>query len=109
VEKYFVPAWLTVQENADKTPLNTPGGEEVMARLGGKDAGLPFFAFLNAKGDSIVNSLRPVAGKPKPENIGHPFQPEEVDWFIVMVKKAAPSMPPDETKVLEEWLRNQKK
>ena len=98
-----------MQEQADKIPLNNVGGEEVMARLGGKNVGLPFFAFLDANGDGIVNSLRPVAGKPKPENIGHPFQPEEVDWFMVMVKKAAPAMPPDEAKALEHWLRSQKK
>ncbi|MBZ5584054.1 MAG: hypothetical protein LAQ30_17950 [Acidobacteriia bacterium] len=100
---------MTVQEREEKTALNTPGGEEVMAKLGGKDAGLPFFAFLDAKGDAIVNSMRPVAGKPKPTNIGHPAQPEEVDWFMVMVKKAAPAISPEEAKVLEDWLRNQKK
>ena len=109
MEKYFAPAWLTVQEHAGRTPLNTPGGEELMAKLGGKDAGLPFFAFLDAKGDAIVNSLRPVAGKPKRENIGHPVQPGEVDWFMAMVKQAAPAMPPDEAEVLEGWLRSQEK
>jgi hypothetical protein len=109
VEKYFVPVRLTVQEHDDKSSLNTPGGADVMARLGGIDAGLPFFAFLGARGDAIVTSLHTVAGKAKPENIGHPFQPEEVDWFLVMVKKAASDISPDETKVLEAWLRNQKK
>ncbi len=103
-----MPAWMTVQETGEKTSLNTPGGEEVMAKAGGKGAGLPFFAFLDANGEAIVNSMRPVPGKPKPDNIGHPAQPEEVDWFLVMVKKAAPTMPPEEAKILEDWLRNQK-
>lgn len=80
-----------------------------MARFGGKDAGLPFFAFVDANGETIVNSLRAVAGKPQPQNIGHPYEPEEVDWFLTMVKRAAPGISPDESKVLEDWLRAQKK
>ena len=98
-----------MQERAEKTSLNTPGGAEVMAKLGGKNAGLPFFAFLDAKGEAIVNSLRPVAGKPAGENIGHPAAPEEIDWFLVMVKKAAPAISPEELKALEDPLRAQKK
>ena len=107
MEKYFVPAWLTIQENDDKASLNNPGGEEMLARVGGKGSGLPFIAFLDEKGGTIVNSLRPAGAKSA--NIGHPFEPEEVDWFLVMVKKAAPGISPDETSVLERWLRNQKK
>ena len=109
MEKYFVPAWLTVQESAEKAALNSPGAEEVMARLGGKKSGLPFFAFLDANGETVVNSMRPVAGKPAGENIGHPASPEEIDWFLVMVKKAAPAISPQEIKALEDWLRAQKK
>ena len=102
-----MPAWLTVDEQGDKASLNSPGGPEVLARIGGKDAGLPFFAFLDEKGSLIVNTLRPAGGKSV--NIGHPFEPEEVDWFLVMVKKAAPGISSDEAGVLERWLRNQKK
>jgi hypothetical protein len=98
-----------VQEHDDKKSLNTPGGEDVMARLGGKEAGLPFFAFLDTRGDAIATSMHTVAGKPKPENIGHPMEPGEVDWFLVMVKKAAPAILPGEARILETWLRNQKK
>lgn len=74
-----------------------------------KDIGLPFFAFLDANGDEIVDSLRPVAGKSKPVNIGHPYESEEVDWFLAMVKKAAPDISPQESQTLEDWLRAQKK
>jgi hypothetical protein len=109
VDQYFVPVRLTVLERDEKSSLNTPGGAEVMARLGGSEAGLPFFALLDAKGGAIVSSLHTVPGKPKPVNIGHPIEPEEVDWFLVMVGKAAPAISPDEVKVLETWLRNQKK
>lgn len=80
-----------------------------MAETGGVDAGLPFFAFLNEKGETIVNSMRPGDGKAKGGNIGHPIEPYEVDWFLAMLKKAVPVMSPDEAKVLENWLRAQKK
>jgi len=52
----------------------------------------------DAKGNLIVNTLnsnRP--GKDgKGENIGHPMQPYEVDWFMTMLEKAVPTMTPDE-------------
>ena len=52
----------------------------------------------------VVNSIRPQGG-----NIGHPMEPYEVDWFLEMVKKAVPAMTAEEAKVLENWLRAQKK
>lgn len=102
-------ARIDVQEHNEKEKLNqNPGGEELMAKAGGAKTGLPFFAFLDSKGQSIVNSLRPVEGK-APTNIGHPMEPEEVDWFMVMVKKAAPAMSADDARTVETWLREQRK
>jgi hypothetical protein len=104
-----VPVWLTVQEQEAKASLNHPGGQEVMNRVGGDKAGLPFFAFLDEKGALIVNSLRPGGAKGEGENIGHPIKPEEVDWFMIMVKKTAPGISQEEAGVLERWLRSQKR
>ncbi|HWC96223.1 MAG TPA: hypothetical protein VG456_05730 [Candidatus Sulfopaludibacter sp.] len=98
-----------MQEQKEKAALDNPGGEDVMAQVGGKQAGLPFLAFLDAQGDTIVNSIYPGDDKHKPGNIGHPSEPHEVDWFLVMVKKAAPDITSDEMKLLENYLRNQKK
>ncbi len=95
---------LVVSERADKKNLETPGGLDVLNRVGGNNAGLPFFVFLNAKGELIVNSK-----KDGRDNIGHPFQPEEVSWFMTMLGKAAPDMNQSERQVIESWLRNQKK
>jgi len=80
----------------------------LLKRFGGP-AGLPFYAFVDTRGDVIVNSMRPGDNGKKPENIGHPDKPEEVDWFLAMVRKAAPQSTPEESAVLEHWLRNQKK
>jgi len=108
VGKYFVPTWLTIQERQEKAALNTPGVAAVWDRSGAKsNTGLPFFAFLDAKGETIVNSLRPDKGGTS--NIGYPSEPEEIDWFLEMVQKAAPAMTADERGVIEHYLRSAKK
>jgi hypothetical protein len=44
-------------------------------------------------------------GKPG-ENIGYPGEPQEVDWFVVMLRKALPQMTAEESATLEHWLRH---
>ncbi len=104
IDRYFVVAHLTVQEQADKAALNHPGGEEIMAQVGGKNSGLPYFAFLDARGALIVGSTLPPEGNRRGSNIGYPVQPEEIDWFMTMLRKAVPALKEDEAKVLKDWL-----
>lgn len=104
-EKHFVPVKLVVQESEKNKALENAGSEAVLKRLGGP-AGLPFSAFLDREGKLIVNSNR---NGEEGQNIGHPIQPAEVDWFVAMMKKAAPKMSDDDLKVIETALRNQKK
>ena len=99
---------FTVQESKEKKALETPGGDELMKALGGP-SGLPYLAFLDEKGKLIVNSMRPGEGGKPAENIGHPDKPEEVDWFMVMVGKAAPHITHEEAATIENALRHQKK
>jgi hypothetical protein len=103
-----VTVHCTVQESAPKKALETPGGDELLKAVGGP-SGLPYFAFLDKNGEPIVNSMRPGEGGKPADNIGHPYNPEEVDWFMTMVGKAAPRMTREEAGTLEKWLRNQKK
>ncbi|MFY9234728.1 MAG: hypothetical protein WAO58_09745 [Fimbriimonadaceae bacterium] len=100
---------VVVLESPDKKNLENPGGDKFMEALGGKDAGLPFHAILDAKGKLIMNSKRKTPEKPEGSNIGHPFAPEEVDHFMAMLKKGAPKIKPEDSKKLELFLRNQKK
>ena len=101
-EKYFIPVKLVVQEHDKNKALENPGADALLKNLGGP-AGLPYSAFLDAKGALIVNS------KLKGENIGYPGDPSDIDWFIQMMKKAAPNMSPDDLKTIETALRNFKK
>jgi thioredoxin-related protein len=107
LQQHFVITHLTVEEHADKATLDNPGGEDVKNRLGGsKESGLPFFAFLDSTGQLVVNSNRPVTGKPG-VNVGFPSAPEEVDWFMTMLRQAAPSLTPADAQTLEGKLRKQ--
>jgi hypothetical protein len=108
IDKYFVVQHVTVQEHGDKESLNNPGGDAMMKRLGG-DGGLPYFAFLSAEGDTLVTSNEPGKDGKKGGNIGHPAQPNEIDWFLVMLHKAAAGITAGEVAPLEKYLRNQKK
>src|SRR6266404_9112387 len=93
-EKYFIPVKLVVQENEKNKALENPGADSLLKKLGGPD-GLPYSAFLDAHGDMIVNSKREGA------NIGFPAQPSEVDWFLQMMRKAAPSISQQDLKIIE--------
>ena len=101
-EKYFIPVKLVVQENDKNKSLENPGAEALLKKLGGP-SGLPYSAFLDAKGDSIINS------KLHGENIGYPAQPEEIGHFIQMMKQASPKMPESDLKIIETVLRSFKK
>ena len=104
LDKIFVFADLDTGELAsDKRHANLPGGEKLQASLGGKDAGYPYIAMLDAKGNPIANSLRPT-GHGSGENIGYPFVPSEVDWFMEMLKKAVPSLSAHDTDTIRTWL-----
>lgn len=107
-EKYFVPLKLVVQESDGKKDLENPGSDAWLKKLGGP-AGLPFSAFVDAEGGLIANSKSALQGDVPAGNIGHPMTKEEIDWFVAMMKKAAPSMSADDLQTIESALRAQKR
>lgn len=80
----YVLASLDVLENGDKVKLENPGGEEWMEKLGGKDAGLPYFVFLNSEGEILENSFND-----KKENLGCPSTAEEISSFVAKLQKTS--------------------
>jgi thioredoxin-related protein len=107
VDKYFVIVHIHIDE-AKKPELNTPGGDELLTRLASKEphtSGVPFLIFLDSSGKAIVNSDRPVPGQAGGDNIGYPVAPEEIAWFMEMLKRGAPAMPKTEAKQIESWLK----
>lgn len=107
IDKYFVIARVHIAEEASKHPeRNTPGSEALLQKLTGNDpknTGVPFIVFVDSTGKPIVNSGRPVPGAAA-ENIGYPFLPEEIGWFMDMLKRGVPSMADAESQKIKAWL-----
>jgi thiol-disulfide isomerase/thioredoxin len=105
-EKYFVTVKVVVQESEKNKGLENPGGEDFLKKFGGPD-GLPYSAFLDAHGGLIVNSKLPssMGGE---GNIGFPVKPQEVDWFVKMMRTAAPQMAADDVQTIEAELNHPK-
>lgn len=94
---------LDVLENPGKESLENPGGEDVLKKLGGEKSGLPFVAIVDKSGKMIINSLKD--GK---SNIGCPWEPEEVAWFMTMIDKTKSKLSAQDRKALEAGLLAQK-
>jgi len=58
------------------------GAKEIAKRYAGKEEGLPWFAFIDTNGQTIVTSTGPKG------NVGAPWAPHEVDHFKTMLLKA---------------------
>jgi len=84
----YVLLELTVQESPKKKALENPGADALMKEMGGDDAGLPFYFFLDTNGKKICDSLVMPGGK----NIGHPASPEEIKAFATLLEKSAPRL-----------------
>ncbi len=106
-EKYFIPVKLVVQEDEKHKSLENPGADKLLEKFGGPD-GIPYFAFLDAHGSLIVNSRSPSANAGTGGNIGYPGEPAEVDWFVQMMRKAAPKISEADVKTIEIALRTAK-
>jgi thiol-disulfide isomerase/thioredoxin len=95
----------TGERPTDARHADTPGGVAFEDSIGGKEAGWPFLVMLDANGNPIVDSNRPdpksTMGK---SNVGYPAAPEEVDWFVEMLRRGAPSLSPQELASVHAWL-----
>jgi thiol-disulfide isomerase/thioredoxin len=103
-EEAFVVQRIDVGEHkGDSRHADTPGGVELRSSLGGvQEPGFPFLVMTDADGTPIVNSYR--NGAPD-SNVGYPALPEEIDWYIEMLKRAAPSLSPENLAATHAWLR----
>jgi thiol-disulfide isomerase/thioredoxin len=109
LKKYFVFASLNVAEEGGKHPeLQSPGAEILLLKWGGMSgnaASIPYMVMLSEKAQPIINSNRPLRGKQHNEGIGYPAAPEEIAWFMVMLKKGAPAMTEEESRKIASRLQ----
>lgn len=99
IDKYYVVTHLTVYETNDKKKDENPGALEFITKKGGADKGLPYWLFLDAKGNTLGNSELPPNG-----NVGCPAAEAEVNYFIELLKKTS-KLTDDELKIIAERFR----
>lgn len=83
VKSQYVVVTLIVNESADHKDLENPGGLDVLAKLGGADSGIPYFAVMDPSGKTLINSN---PNKEKPGNVGFPVEDFEIAHFMKMLK-----------------------
>lgn len=103
-EKAFVVQRIDVGEfKNDAKHSNTPGGSELRTALGGVgEPGFPFLVMTDENGKPLVNSYRD--GKTS-GNIGYPALPEEIDWYVAMLKRGAPDLSSADLATTHAWLK----
>jgi thiol-disulfide isomerase/thioredoxin len=75
-------------------------GKEVEKRFrNDKGGGIPWIAFLDGEGQALATSDAPDG------NIGCPWEPKEIDWFMGMLKQVRKNVSPDELETLDETWR----
>jgi thioredoxin-related protein len=80
------------------------GAEAVHSRYpSAAKAGVPWFAFLDGQGKVLATSDGPKG------NIGYPVMPEEIDHFVGMLRKAAPSLGGPDVDAIEAALKAEAK
>jgi len=103
-EKAFVVERVDVGElPGDPRHADTPGGVKLRTALGSVgEPGFPFLVMTDEDGNPIVNSYRNGDAN---SNVGYPAAPEEIDWYIDMLKRAAPSLSADDLAATRKWLQ----
>lgn len=103
--KHYQIVHLDVMENGDKKSLENPGADAVMKKYGGEGAGLPWIYIADKNGKKLIDSFRD--GNPK-QNIGCPWEPDEVKWFLTMFDKTTKGVDAQSRQSLEVDLLKQK-
>ena len=96
MDKYFVTVWLDVLEQPSKKNLENPGAADYLQANGGDGQGIPFLYFMDDKGKTLINSMKPGPLGGKASNTGCPYEDDEIAHWLVMLKKAAPKMSAEE-------------
>jgi thioredoxin-related protein len=79
------------------------GAREIFAKYNSnhEKSGIPWFVFVDAKGEAIVNSDGPKG------NIGYPFAPEEIAHFMGMLRKTVRKIEPAQVEAIEQALKSE--
>ncbi|HZY36719.1 MAG TPA: thioredoxin family protein [Mucilaginibacter sp.] len=105
----YVTVYLDVLEHKGEESKENPGGLDVLKKYEAVDAGLPFWLILDAQGNTLATSAMPPAGsttaKPS-DNVGCPTDPNEVEYFIKVLKATSPLTDNDFAVIRKRFLLN---
>lgn len=107
-DKRIVMVWITALESPEKKSDENPGWESWMKKVGGENQGIPYMAFFDGNGKMKMTSNRAADkgnAKDKGGNIGYPAAPEEIAWFMKMLKESAPNVTEKERGTIEASLK----
>ncbi len=86
--KNYVIRHITVLERGPKTAEENPGGMELLTQYHGDKGGIPFWLVLGPDGKLVADSrMKDETGKLS--NVGCPAQPEEIAFFLDILKKTS--------------------
>ena len=95
VAAVIAKGFVTVKLDYDRAA----GAKDIEKRFVAGEQGLPWFAFLDGDGKCLIHSTRPGGG-----NIGHPFKPEEVAYFKIMLETVKRHLPQEDIDFLVQSL-----
>lgn len=99
----FVVVHMVVQESEGKKDLENAGGDAMLKEWGGEGSGIPYVVILDANGKMVANSMEVKANGTK-SNTGYPAAPNEIAWFIKMLKVGS-GMNDAQRGQVEKWLK----
>ncbi len=108
-DDHYVTVYLDVLEHKGEESKENPGGLDVLKKYEAVDAGLPFWLVLDDKGTTLATSAMPPAGattaKPA-DNVGCPTEPNEVEYFVKVLKQTSNLTESDFAVITKRFLLN---
>lgn len=88
--KNYVITHLTLDESAGKKNLENPGAAALRTKYHGDQQGIPYWFIIDKNGKLLADSrLHSEAGEVTGNNVGCPVQPDEVAYFIKVLKNTS--------------------
>ncbi len=85
----YVITHLTVMESKDKKDLENPGADKLLVDYHGDKGGIPFWYVIDKNGKLLADSRMDESDGKKGDNVGCPARPDEVDYFIKVLKNTS--------------------
>ncbi|MEJ0102395.1 MAG: thioredoxin family protein [Bacteroidota bacterium] len=107
----YIIRHLVVQESKNKKNLENPGAMDLLAKHNGSDQGIPFWLVFDKNGKLLADSQIRAEGEgfeKKGQNSGCPAAPEEVSYFLTVLKKTSRITEPQLAIIEKRFLENAK-